>query len=197
MPTRIALCALGASLLLAIGLFALSRRARSDSASKPMPSFFSKLFGGQKKADDVESPLDYDKLVILDAEDLAEQGMGSAYKDLLPELSEHVEHPARLEEFIDEKLGSYAIRCNGVEHIVYSPSLPGSDEQSWGRATHLFFKLVNDQLADAEVRFYAINGGNDLGGMFLTPAEVKAAQAALPKKSDWPYLPNSKADSPH
>lgn len=197
MRRRIAFCALGGILLLATGLFALSRRGTPEPESSGMPSFFSKLFGGRKEADQAESPLDYDKLVILDAEDLAEQGIANAYKELLPELSEHVEHPAELEELIDEKLGSYATRCNGVEHIVYSPSIPGSDEESWGRATYLFFKLVNDQLADAEVRFYAINGGNDLGGMFLTPAEVKAAQAALPKKSDWPYIPNSKGDTPY
>ena len=31
--------------------------------------------------------------------------------------------------------------------------------------------------------------GNDLFGMFLTPAEATAAQKSLPNKSDWPYIP--------
>jgi hypothetical protein len=44
-------------------------------------------------------------------------------------------------------------------------------------------------LANSEYRFYAINGGNDLGGMFLMPAQAQAAQKALPNKRDWPYLP--------
>ena len=162
-----------------------------------MASFFSRIFGARKQADDAESPLDYDNLVMLDAEDLAEQGIARAYQELLPELSKHVKHPARLEEEIGDEVEMYKVRCGGVEHVVYSPDILGSAEDSWSRATYVFFKLVNDQLADGEVRFYAINGGNDLGGMFLTPGEAKAAQASLPKKSDWPYLPNSKGDSPY
>jgi hypothetical protein len=39
------------------------------------------------------------------------------------------------------------------------------------------------------VRLYAISGGNDLGGFFLSPEQAKAAQAGLPRKSDWPYIP--------
>jgi hypothetical protein len=51
------------------------------------------------------------------------------------------------------------------------------------------FSIVNAQLKNSTHRFYAINGGNDLFGMFLTPAEATAAQKSLPNKSDWPYLP--------
>jgi hypothetical protein len=52
-----------------------------------------------------------------------------------------------------------------------------------------FFTIVNDQLARSHYRFYAINGGNDLFGVFLTPTLAEAAQKTLPNKSDWPYLP--------
>ena len=52
----------------------------------------------------------------------------------------------------------------------------------------ILFSLVNQQLSDAEVSFYAINGGNDLGGMFLTEAQVEQARRSLPLKSDWPNL---------
>ena len=39
------------------------------------------------------------------------------------------------------------------------------------------------------MRFYAVNGGNDLGGLYLTEEEVDAARQALSSKSDWPYIP--------
>jgi len=39
------------------------------------------------------------------------------------------------------------------------------------------------------MRFFAINGGNDLGGMFLTTVEAEEARKSLPRKQDWPYLP--------
>jgi hypothetical protein len=52
----------------------------------------------------------------------------------------------------------------------------------------MFFKIINDQLAKSEYRLYAINGGNDLGGMFLTQPECEAARKSLPRKDDWPYL---------
>ena len=41
---------------------------------------------------------------------------------------------------------------------------------------------------------YAINGGNDLGGMFLTQAQAAAAQKTLRNKSDWPYFPKDELD---
>jgi hypothetical protein len=72
---------------------------------------------------------------------------------------------------------------------------PVTESESWGRATFILFSLVNQQLSDAEVSFYAINGGNDLGGMFLTEAQVEKARRSLPLKSDWPYLPTNEA--PH
>jgi hypothetical protein len=73
--------------------------------------------------------------------------------------------------------------------VIYSPALPNEEGQSWGRATHAFFKIINDQLAKSEYRLYAINGGNDLGGIFLTQLESEAARKSLPRKEDWPYLP--------
>lgn len=131
--------------------------------------------------------LDYDKLISLDAEDLAEGGIGEAYERLQPELRRHVANPWKIEEQMDENLPRYAVRANGQEFVVYSPDI--SEEDSWGIASYTLFKIVNDQLASSDIRFYAVNGGNDLGGMFLTPEQVQAARAALPKQSDWPYIP--------
>ena len=131
--------------------------------------------------------LDYSKLIFLDAEELAEAGIARAYDSMLPELRKYVSKPAEIEQVIDDSAPSYLVRCRGVEYPIYSPPVDAVD--SWARATYVFFKIINDQLAPSDHRFYAINGANDLGGMFLTDSEWKAAQHSLPRKSDWPYLP--------
>jgi hypothetical protein len=107
---------------------------------------------------------------------------------LLPLLWKHVREPARIEEFIDNDLPRYSVVFAGKEFIIYAPD----DEtgESWTRATYAFFTIVNDQLASSSHRFYAINGGNELGGMFLTPAQSEAARETLPNKRDWPYIPS-------
>ena len=56
-------------------------------------------------------------------------------------------------------------------------------------ATYAFFKIINDQLGASEYKFFAINGGNDLCGVFLTPAQAQASRYGLPRSADWPYLP--------
>jgi len=149
-----------------------------------MPLLWSKLFSLSKAA-----TLDYEQAIHLDAEDLAEQGIGKAYERLLPELGKHVAQPAEVQEVIDDDLRSYAVRCNGEEHLIYSSNEPNSERESWGRATYFFFQVVNSQLTTTGVRFYAINGGNDLFGMFLSQEHAQAVRAGLPRKADWPYLP--------
>ena len=132
---------------------------------------------------------DYDQLIHLDAENLAEAGIREAYESLLPELQKHVAQPAPIEEVTDNEVGRYAVRCGTKEFVIYAPELEDEGGESWGRATVALFTIINDQLAQSQFRFYAINGGNDLGGMFLTPAQAEAARKALPRKADWPYLP--------
>ena len=90
---------------------------------------------------------------------------------------------------IDNDAPRYSVKCGGREFVIYEPQLDDGNGNSWGKATFAFFTIVNDQLAGSGYLFYAINGGNDLGGMFLTPTQSQAAQKALPKKTDWPYLP--------
>jgi hypothetical protein len=133
--------------------------------------------------------LDYDRLFLLDAEDLAETGIREAYESLLPELRKYVPQPAQIDEVIDNDTPKYSVRCGTKEYVIYGPEPGNESGNSWGRATFVFFRIVNDQLAGSEYRFYAINGGNDLGGMFLTPAQARAAQDSLPYRRDWPYLP--------
>lgn len=135
--------------------------------------------------------LDYDRMVMLDAEALAEGGIGQAYESLLPQLQQHVLNPAALEEILDDDAPSYMVKSVGQEHVIYSPEFDDEEVQSWGRAAFALFSIVNAQLANTAYRFYAINGGNDLGRMFLTAAEVEAAKLALPDKLDWPYLPEN------
>jgi len=134
--------------------------------------------------------LDYDKMVILDAESLAEGGIAEAYESLLPQLRKYVPQPAMIEEDLDDKAARYTVKYGSKKFSIYGPNLADDEGRSWGRATHAFFAIVNDQLANCDHRFFAINGGNELGGMFLTPAEIEAARNSLPNISDWPYLPN-------
>ena len=133
--------------------------------------------------------LDYDQLVHLDAEDLAEAGIREAYEALLPAIRKLVPDPAKIVEILDNDAGAYGVRCGAKHFAIYGPELEEGESNSWGRATVAFFSIINDQLASSEYRFFAINGGNDLGGMFLTPAQAQAAQQTLPRKTDWPYLP--------
>jgi hypothetical protein len=134
--------------------------------------------------------LNYDDLVFLDAEDLAEGGIAQAYESMLPYLRKYVQQPSQIEEITDNDAPRYAVKCGAKEFVVYEPDRDNKIGVSWGRAAFVFFTIVNDQLASSGYRFYAINGGNDLAGMFLTPAQAQAAQITLLNKRDWPYLPN-------
>jgi hypothetical protein len=130
--------------------------------------------------------LDYNNAVHLDAEALAETGIAAAYQTILKTMCEHIPEPAAVHEIIDSDAPSYAVRYADREYVIYSPTLP---EDSWGRATHALFQIINDQLLKSIYKLYAINGGNDLDGMLLTQAECEAARKSLPHKEDWPYLP--------
>lgn len=132
--------------------------------------------------------LNYDDAIHLDAEELAEAGIGEAYARLLPRLREFMTHPWEIIEERDDDAPSYSVRCGGKSFAIYGPDIDDTSN-SWGNATVAFFTIVNDQLAKSTHRFYAINGGNDLFGIFLTPAQAEEAREALPHKRDWPYLP--------
>ena len=101
----------------------------------------------------------------------------------------YIPQPAEIQEIIDDDAPSYVVKCADLEHVIYSPTLPDDEGQSWGRAAHAFFKIINDQLLESDYKLYAINCGNDLMGMFLTNSECAAARRSLGRKADWPYLP--------
>src|SRR5204863_2266350 len=94
---------------------------------------------------------------------------------------------------IDNDSPRYSVRCGDNEYAIYGPELDEADGNSWGRATFAFFRIVNERLARSEYRFYAINGGNDLGGMFLTPAQSLVSRESLPRPQDWPYVPTNES----
>src|ERR1043166_32551 len=133
--------------------------------------------------------LNYDDAISLDAEELAEGGIAAAYESLLPALRKFVKNPATIQESLDPDTPSYTIQCGDLAFEIFGPALDEEGGGSWGRATVALFAIVNEQLKTSTHRFYAINAGNDLNGMFLTPADAAKAQKSLTNKEDWPYLP--------
>ena len=92
------------------------------------------------------------------------------------------------------------IDMSGVDEVLNPTWSPDGQKIVYssrrGGRTNVYSMDINGQnkrqLTDSQYRFYAINGGNDLGGMFLTAAEVGEFKNSLGKKSDWPYLPTQK-----
>ncbi len=130
-----------------------------------------------------------DDLIFLDAEDLAEGGLASAYQALLPRLRAFVPAPEPLRDARDEDSGRYVAWFRDRPFVIFDPGDPEAEEHSWGRAAVVLFGSVNAQLEGSEYRFYAINGGNELAGTFLTARQAAAVRDAAPRRTDWPYLP--------
>lgn len=137
--------------------------------------------------------LDYSRVIHLDAEDLAEQGMAEGYLRLLPELKAYVAVPLVLTEKVDSDRGHYTVFADGFAQRISPSPLGGDEYESWGVATAALFKTVNRQLGGTSVKFYALNSGNDLMGIFLTERQATAARKTIKRRSDWPYLPTMQA----
>jgi hypothetical protein len=131
--------------------------------------------------------IDYDRALHLDAEDLAEQGIQDAYRTIVPYLLQHAAQARPVTETIDSAHGHYSVAFDDHRYVICGPGVPEAD--SWGRAAHALFSIANRQLTMSEVRFFALNGGNDLFGIFLSQAQAERARRTLPRKRDWPYLP--------
>jgi hypothetical protein len=139
--------------------------------------------------DDRTGAIDYDAALMLDAEELAERGVAGACDQLSMALNELGIAPAAVGENVDTEAGTYAVQFGGTNYPIAGPSIPTS--HSWGLATFALFDIVNRHLAGHQLALYAINGGNDLFGILMTPAQAERARRALPRKSDWPYLPTA------
>jgi len=85
--------------------------------------------------------LDYERMILLDAEDLAEAGIKRAYGSIMPRLREYVSEPAEVHEVVDNETPSYSVNCSGLEYPIYAPALLENDSQSWGRAAYALFKI--------------------------------------------------------
>jgi hypothetical protein len=150
------------------------------------------MVGCGKRAAGEPAVLDYDHMILLDAEALAEGGIGSSYrKDIAPVLKQYVATPAGISEELGTEAGSYKVTSQGQTYVIYSPGMDLEQGQSWGNATFALFDIVDRQLQGSSVRFYAVNGGNDLGGIFLTQETYNRAVGDLRRKRDWPYLPEA------
>jgi len=136
--------------------------------------------------------LNYDEMILLDAEELGEGSIGSSYaKDIVPVLKRFGISPAELVEHFEPESGSYKVSSLGKTYVIYAPEMDSSEGQNWGNATFALFDIVNRQLDGFPYRFYALNGGNDLGGMFLRTEDQQEALRYIRSKGDWPYLPES------
>lgn len=133
-------------------------------------------------------PIDYDNAVHLDAEDLAEQGILSAYRALLPQLRKYARAaPIEVTEDIDDTTLHYVVHAGGKAYRIWGTA--EWEQDGWERATVAFFAIVNANLEGAEVRFYALYGGNDLTGIFLTEEQFAAARRAIKEPWQRPWMP--------
>ena len=85
--------------------------------------------------------LNYDSLIILAAETLAEQGIREAYEQLLPQLKKYVASPAKIEEQFSSEAGSYTVKAEGEAYEIYGPELEDSEIESWVKPRMPSFKL--------------------------------------------------------
>jgi hypothetical protein len=130
-----------------------------------------------------------------DAEELAEGGIGEFLREIERFLAHQGVELEQLEDWADEN--GYVLSLNGNNHTIYDTEDLRRDEQRvvsiWGLATARAFALINALLTDAgsAERLYAVNGGNDLFGFFLSP-QLRAAICDHPdtKPLDRPYIPN-------
>jgi hypothetical protein len=108
------------------------------------------------------------RLFFADAENLAEGDVGKLLREVSPFLAAHgVALPAIKDDISGD---GYIVRVGGVDYLMYdAEELQG--DSFWALASLRGFGIINELLAAAgsKERAYAINGGNDLQLLFLTP----------------------------
>ena len=129
----------------------------------------------------------------LDAERLAEHGIAEAYSRVLPELRLHVPNALSIDEVIDHQSGRYEVLAGSRRYQIVPSPQGATDYESWGFATFALFDIVNSQLTDTEVRFYAINAGHDLEGLFMHPEQRALSRKDEETDGDQPYIPTDQA----
>jgi hypothetical protein len=135
------------------------------------------------------NPIDYDRMIALDAEDLAETGIAEAYERVGIEAKRLGVALAPIKEQDDPDEPSYSVQFGAKTYKVYDKHT--DVVTSWENATWIFFEIVNAQMTNGPYRFYALMGGNDLHGIFMTDAEMAKVRGSSLKMRDWPYLPTA------
>ena len=144
------------------------------------------------RVDPQTGEIDYDLAIMLDAEELAELGVVTAYEEIEPHLADLGISPGHVTDAIDSTVPDYSVTFDGGAYPIQGPGIEPT--LAWGLATFALFDIVNRQLTDREPKLYAINGGNDLLGILMTPAQAELARNALPNPRDWPYIPTPEPD---
>jgi hypothetical protein len=163
-------------LILVIALFESGCRAESPPPTET---------GGVNAADAV----DYDRVIHLDAENLAEEGIAEAYERLMPRLRDLGVDPVEIQERSDPDVPSYVVVFRNRTYEIWDSDV--DEVAAWGKAAAALFEIVNSQLADTPYRFYALNHGNDLSGIFLKETEYSRAVTRTPRTIDRPFIPDS------
>jgi hypothetical protein len=139
---------------------------------------------------------DSHRLFMADAEDLAEGGIGQFIQNVEPFLAtQGVKLPA-IEDDISPD--GYTVIVDGVAHEIYDAEELERDSSKdqggliWGLSMARGFSIIDRLLASAgsKERPYAVNGGNDLFVLFLTP-ELHRTIMRHPDatRCDGPYVP--------
>ncbi len=137
------------------------------------------------------------RFFMADAEDLAEGGIGRFLQEISPFLALQGVALPEIEEEMSEE--GYVVRVGGADYQIYDAAdmeRDASGEESgliWGLSMVHGFRIADELLAAAgsAERAYAVNGGNDLFVLFLTP-ELHRVIMEHPDASrcDGPYVPH-------
>jgi hypothetical protein len=118
---------------------------------------------------------DSHRLFMADAEDLAEGGVGQFLREVSPFLSAQKVTLPVIEDVSSQD--GYTVRVGGATYRIYDAEELGRDSSGeeggliWGLSSVRGFRIVDELLTavGSVERAYAVNGGNDLFVMFLTP----------------------------
>jgi len=134
------------------------------------------------------------RLFHSDAEELAEGRIGDFLREIEPFLNRQGITLSVVEDHFEDD--GYSLTVNGKTYLIYdADALENRSGRIWGLSTVRTFEIVNGLLTSSgsNERLYAVNGGNDLFGFFLTP-ELREVICSHPHAAprDRPYAPACK-----
>ena len=135
------------------------------------------------------------RFYFADAERLAEGGVAEFIESLQPFLGRLGVKPSVADNWGDH---DYTITLDGKEYLIWSVKELKEHGNVWGLATVRTFEIINNLLAEQDTteRLFALQGGNDLGAIFLTDQMKQLLwQSSDFRRGDLPYIPVSGDDS--